>query len=92
MSKFTDNDRLRWVYEGQLVWAPLRRTREGLERGMAFKGVVAAACGDMARVECQSRPEWNGWFDVLDLFPRQPDPPKPPGGGEPIPTPQRAAA
>lgn len=90
MSKFTDNDRLRWVYEGQLVWAPVR-TRAGREKGMGFKGVVDAACGDLARVSCASRPELGGWFDVYELFPRDPDP-KPPGGGEPIPAPQRAAA
>lgn len=84
MSKFTDEDRLRWVYTGQLVWAPLRRNREDLEHGRAFKGVVTIAAGVNAYVECKARPEWSRWFDVLDLFPREPDPPKP-GGGEPLP-------
>lgn len=90
MAKFTDNDRLRWVYTGQLVWAPLRRTREDMECGRAFKGVVTIAAGVSAYVECATQPEWNNWFDVCDLFPRDPDPVPPKGGGEPVPA-KRAA-
>lgn len=85
MARFTDEDRLRWVSVGQLVWAPLRRTLEDRYAGRAFKGVVGIAAGTSARVDCLGQPEWGGWFDVLDLFPREPDPPKPPGGGEPVP-------
>lgn len=91
MAKFTDADRLRWVSTGQLVWAPLRRTLEDQYAGRAFKGVVTIAAGVTAYVECPARPEWSSWFDVLDLFPREPEPPKP-GGRESIPEPVRKTA
>ena len=93
MARFTDADRLRWVYEGQWVWAPDRRTLEARLAGRGIRCQVTKACGTMAYVE-QPKHDFAGWFDVLDLFPADPPPDGPRGGGEPIPEPlpMRAAA
>lgn len=59
---FKDSERLRWVYDGQIVTAPYDN------KGTGIRCVVEKACGTQAYV-VNKKHKFARWFDVLDLFP-----------------------
>lgn len=66
MAFFTDNDRLRWVSEGQ-------RVTLALDDGRGLQCVVVKAAGDSAQIEAASKTgayaDLRLWVDVSQLFP-----------------------